>query len=437
MNRRNSFASNSIVFATLFFVLSLGMCNTAKESMSPTVKEWKASEGHIVLNSNSFNTKKRSDFAINGRKETIKRGLTIIHLLTPTLYEYKSFDTHGSEEEAKLFLEIVEKLQENKASYIVLAHDSASKALKKFSPNLEKLGFKVLSSLQARQAYVMHNFNGGIEEKQDDLTISLNLKIPKNIKDDHVYFPKPSYAFKANVDRYIAHAGGEVNGTASTNSIQALDQNYERGFRVFELDIIETSDGELVAAHDWRMWSRFTDFEGELPVSFAEFKKRKIYGKYDTMDMDDINKWFAEHPDAILVTDKVSDPIKFSSQFDHKDRLIMELFSLMAVEEASKNGITAMISQKPFKKIVGDKLSYLQINNIKHVALSRRMISKNRELLEELRDNDIKVYVYHVNFDEGKDEKYVLENEIGLVYGMYADKWVFDFPESTKTKAAK
>jgi hypothetical protein len=26
----------------------------------------------------------------------------------------------------------------------------------------------------------------------------------------------------------------------------------------------------------------------------------------------------------------------------------------------------------------------------------------------------------------GKDEKYVQENEIGLVYGMYADKWVFD-----------
>jgi hypothetical protein len=46
-------------------------------------------------------------------------------------------------------------------------------------------------------------------------------------------------------------------------------------------------------------------------------------------------------------------------------------------------------------------------------------------------DNDIKVYVYNVNFDPGKDEQYVLDNEIGYVYGMYADKWIPAFLPST------
>ena len=103
----------------------------------------------------------------------------------------------------------------------------------------------------------------------------------------------------------------------------------------------------------------------------------------------------------------------------------MELFSVMKTEEAASEGLHAMISQQPFMSIKGDKLDFLKINNVKYVALSRRMIKREKELLKLLRDEGIKVYVYHVNFDEGKDEKYVYDNEIGLVYGMYADKWAF------------
>nr|WP_262889024.1 hypothetical protein [Nonlabens sp. Ci31] len=37
----------------------------------------------------------------------------------------------------------------------------------------------------------------------------------------------------------------------------------------------------------------------------------------------------------------------------------------------------------------------------------------------------MKTYVYHVNFQAGKNEKYVVEYELGSVYGMYADDWNF------------
>ena len=49
----------------------------------------------------------------------------------------------------------------------------------------------------------------------------------------------------------IAHAGGQFNGATYTNSLEALDQNYEAGFRAFEIDLSFTSDGELVCLHDW------------------------------------------------------------------------------------------------------------------------------------------------------------------------------------------
>ena len=135
-----------------------------------------------------------------------------------------------------------------------------------------------------------------------------------------------------------------------------------------------------------------------------------------------------------MVTDKINDPITFAGSFVDKDRLIMELFSPMAIEEATKNGIQAMISQQPLMRIVGDKMNYLLINDIKYVALSRRIIASKTKLMLKLKENGIKVYVYNVNFDPGKDEKYVQENEIGLVYGMYADKWVFDVQKKVLAK---
>jgi len=91
-----------------------------------------------------------------------------------------------------------------------------------------------------------------------------------------------------------------------------------------------------------------------------------------------------------------------------------------------------MISQDPLLGLKGDPLNYLKVNNIKFAAVSRRIISNKTDFLLKLRDNGVKVYVYNVNFDPGKDEQYVNENEIGLVYGMYADKWVFDEVKPTQ-----
>lgn len=380
----------------------------------------------ISIESNSFNSKKRSGFTVNGITEYTPRGLTIIHFVSSEKYEFRSFDTHGSEEEATKFMAFLKLLLKNKATFALLAHDSAAKSLSHFSEGLNKMGFKVLGGLKSRQAYIMNNFNGGISESVNDLSIRTELSVPKVKNEYGNIFPKTKYEYVYSNDRFIAHAAGEVNGIKSTNSVEALNSNYQKGFRLFELDIIETSDGQYVAAHDWKMWARFTDYTGDLPVSHAEFMQHKIYGKYSTMDMKAINGWFAAHPDAILITDKVSDPVKFANQFIDKNRLIMELFSLMAIEEAAKNNIRAMISQQPLNKIAGDKVAYLTANNIEHVAISRRIIAGKASLLKALRKQGIKVYVYNVNFDPGKDEEYVLDNEIGLVYGMYADKWVFD-----------
>ena len=341
-------------------------------------------------------------------------------------YELKTFDTFGSEEDATQFMAILKRLTKDNVPFIIFANDSAHKSLKPFYDELKGMGFDDLADLKNREAYLAHNLSGKLMQEVDNSSVTIGLPYPKSMANTSLYFTRPVSEFLKDVNRFIAHAGGSIDKLKYTNSLEALHLNYEKGFRLFELDISETKDGHFVATHDWKHWATQTNYKGTLPVSRAEFLTHKIYDKYTPMDMDSINNWFATHPDAILVTDKINEPLKFSEQFVDKTRLLMELFTLEAVEEAVKAKIGTLISALPLSKIKGDKLAYLKKHNVQGVAVPRANIPAQKELYTVLGENDIKVYVYQVNVEPGKDEKYVLENEIGIVYGMYADEWIFD-----------
>ncbi|WP_339666208.1 hypothetical protein, partial [Maribacter arcticus] len=200
----------------------------------------------LVLNSHSFNTHQRSSFTYLSQKESIERGLTILHIEKDKKIEYKTFDTYGSKEEVVEFLATLSTMLMANSKIAILAHDSAAASLVGFEKQLFDLGLIQLSSLKGRQAYIMHNLNGVITEQVDDNSITKTLDVPTITGSEIVYFPKETFEFTPNINRFIAHAGGEVNGIKSTNSKNALDENYKKGFRIFELDIIETSDGKLV-----------------------------------------------------------------------------------------------------------------------------------------------------------------------------------------------
>jgi hypothetical protein len=226
-----------------------------------------------------------------------------------------------------------------------------------------------------------------------------------------------------DINRFIAHAGGMIDGHTYTNCLEALDQSYQNGFRLLELDILQTSDSVFVAAHEWKDWQEMTGYKGKLPPSHEVFMQQKVYGKFSLLDMDRINAWFTDHTDAILVTDKINEAVAFSSSFTDINRLMMELFSLDAVKQGVDAGIrSAMPSWSVLSEIEGDKVQALKKMGITDIAASRRTIKDNIPLLINLRNNGIRVYVFRVNYDKGKDEAYVLSNDMDYVYGMYADQ---------------
>lgn len=228
------------------------------------------------------------------------------------------------------------------------------------------------------------------------------------------------------VNRFIAHAGGMIDDHTYTNSLEALNLSYHKGFRLFELDILLTSDHIFVAAHDWEKWKKMTGYRGDLPPSHDVFMRYKLFGSYSPLDMDRINSWFAIHPDAVLVTDKINEPDEFSALFVDKNRLMMELFTIGAVQEGLQAGIRSpMASWNVLEEIDGDKVEALNKMGITDIAASRRIINDNLPLLIHLKNNGIRVYVFHVNYGDGIDESYVVCKEMDYIYGMYADK--FDF----------
>lgn len=111
--------------------------------------------------------------------------------------------------------------------------------------------------------------------------------------------------------KVISHAMGGIRDQAYTNSYEAFIANYEKGNRVFEVDLLLTEDGKLVARHEWTQYmTELLQQQGELPadrqssrLNYSEFKQSKILGSYDPLDWSDILDLMEDYPDIYIVTD--------------------------------------------------------------------------------------------------------------------------------------
>lgn len=120
---------------------------------------------------------------------------------------------------------------------------------------------------------------------------------------------------------YIAHAGGSIQGYRYTNSLEAIQCAMSHGVTFIELDLCITSDGQLVAWHDWT-------FKWDGAPTYAAFMARKIDGLFTPLDYRRIDSIMVHNPELSLVTDKISDPILIDSLFHaYKDRVWVECFT--------------------------------------------------------------------------------------------------------------
>ena len=114
-------------------------------------------------------------------------------------------------------------------------------------------------------------------------------------------------------DGFILHAGGALPGNDGeevhvTNSVQSLENYRKNGkTRFLEMDLLETSDGDIICAHDWEKISvNGKALEG--PVTKAEAKKGFFKDtKYTPASMEDLIALIDEKPETMIVSDVKDD----------------------------------------------------------------------------------------------------------------------------------
>lgn len=144
----------------------------------------------------------------------------------------------------------------------------------------------------------------------------------------------------------IAHGGGEIAGQTTTNAFEAINQSLGQ-YKYIEIDLVLTSDSFVVAAHDWELFNSLTNHSelGNSNLTLNEFEQRKILGKYKPVTYLDIQNFFKNYPDWIMVTDKLDDPLILERFFgDFKDRMLVEAFSIERYNALKSAGFIPMLS---------------------------------------------------------------------------------------------
>jgi hypothetical protein len=115
---------------------------------------------------------------------------------------------------------------------------------------------------------------------------------------------------------YIAHTLGLTpNGTAGTNTKEAFEHSYAKGFRLFEADLLRTKDNHIIVAHDRHepFWGSSEAFE---QTNYTTLIGAKYNNTYTTMDIRALLTVLQTYTDAYIILD-----IKFDSMEEYDDIL--------------------------------------------------------------------------------------------------------------------
>jgi glycerophosphoryl diester phosphodiesterase len=192
--------------------------------------------------------------------------------------------------------------------------------------------------------------------------------------------------------RWIAHAGGVYQGHEYTNSMEALNESYGKGFRMFEVDFSWTADARLVCLHDWNKTAQmlFGDDVTE-PLTYGAFVERKTLIGVTPCTPETLQAWLGKHADAVLITDFKHDAVPglallSREMADVQKQIIPQIYQPRQYEKVRRLGYTNVIwtlykmrggmTNERLNKILSQKKLYavtVQKQRIAKVNLSKVM----------------------------------------------------------------
>ncbi|AIQ61200.1 phosphatidylinositol-specific phospholipase C/glycerophosphodiester phosphodiesterase family protein [Paenibacillus borealis] len=245
---------------------------------------------------------------------------------------------------------------------------------------------------------------------------------------------QPATGFAAH--RVVAHAMGGIHNYTYTNTLDAFIANYEQGTRVFEADLLLTSDDKLVARHEWTAnMSKLLGQQSVLPaakqgtvLNYEDVMSSPVLELYSPLDIDKIMDLMVIYPDAYIVTDtKELEPELVTKQFqliveaaEKKDpallqRIVPQIYSRDMLEVVNKvyafpEVIFTLYQTQDSDEVVIDFASQTGVD------ITMPTVRATKSFVRKLKNAGARVYVHTVN-----DDKEISELSRMGVDGFYTD----------------
>ena len=132
--------------------------------------------------------------------------------------------------------------------------------------------------------------------------LAVNLHRPIDADGDAWYTqPNGSLTLVSHALGGVIYGEDEEERDSYTNSLEGFTQSYERGLRIFEVDLDYTSDGQLVGVHDWE--KQYAPYYGDELPDHGTFMSSPVMGKYTPVDLELLLDLMERYPDIMLMLD--------------------------------------------------------------------------------------------------------------------------------------
>ena len=221
----------------------------------------------------------------------------------------------------------------------------------------------------------------------------------------------------------IAHGGGALEGNTYLNCYDPVKYYYDKGIRLFELDIEYTTDNVPVMLHSWDGFQfKYMGLDRDKIYSYEEFMDAKMINNYTQLNLDStINYMKTEFPELFLVTDTKENNkellLTLSTKYSEiLDRIIPQVYNqdeyIYAKDLGFKNIIyTLYVSEDTDDEVV----DFCRKNKVFAITMPKSR-AIDTDLAEKLSYINVYVYSHTVN---GEDEFKNLKEK--GVCGIYTD----------------
>lgn len=208
---------------------------------------------------------------------------------------------------------------------------------------------------------------------------------------EHLVFDEDhSWCYRENL---IAHACGGNVRLNYTNSKEALLQALFDGFRVIEVDVRLTQEGELVCAHDFPLG---------MTMTRKQFLANKVDNRYSSMDIRECFRTVGDRKVTYIIDTKVGEELPIVVE---QLEMICDALGVskeqVVVQIGTENELSyvkefPVLYNLGFTQDYERVVAFCLIHNIRYVSISGTDIRKDSGWTVLLQHN-IKIFVHTVN----------------------------------------